>query len=319
MRIRNLIISHPLINKDLSLIKENNEEKVAKHSMKKSIKITRNRKRIVAKNSELQVKLEQALSDLNECKDEYIRDVETPIKPTGSFANVYSPSNRLKSAPYKPNTSFQSTGLKSNFKTLYNGVQSPVPSEKRKSGKDMNFTIDVKGIPHSVKMSGTETTETSISQAKEISELKEKLCVSEMLMKKLYVQNQEMAEKMRKQAEKIRKTDLDHRMLQKQHLLLQHNIQNKIMATRLSNVSQNTLGFRDRPRRNSFDKFEKMNDIREDITSFWGDLRESSNNFINTESIDEDLAKRINNVFQSQAAGSPRRIEFTEFDRQETN
>jgi len=63
-----------------------------------------------------------------------------------------------------------------------------------------------------------------------------------------------------------------------------------------------------------------MQGIKEDATSFWGDLRQSTNNFINTESMDEDLAKKINNVFQSQNCGSPRRIEFTEDDApQETN
>lgn len=63
-----------------------------------------------------------------------------------------------------------------------------------------------------------------------ISELQQKLYVSEMLLKKLYVQNQELTEKLAKANEKITEMDKDHRVLQKQHLLLQHNIQNKIIG-----------------------------------------------------------------------------------------
>jgi len=51
-----------------------------------------------------------------------------------------------------------------------------------------------------------------------------------MLLKKLYCQNQDLIEKYNKQQEKMKKMDLDYRALQKQHLLLQHNIQNKIMG-----------------------------------------------------------------------------------------
>jgi hypothetical protein len=133
-----------------------------------------------------------------------------------------------------------------------------------------------------------------------------------MLLKKLYVQNQELAEKLTKANEKITEMDKDHRMLQKQHLLLQHNIQNKIIgtskvikciATRLSQVSQKTLGFRDREsaRRNSFDKFLETQGIRDEMSSFWGEIRNTTNNYIPTESMDEELAKKINNVFQSQS------------------
>lgn len=53
-------------------------------------------------------------------------------------------------------------------------------------------------------------------------------------------------------------------------------------------------------RRNSFDKFIETQAIRDEVSSFWGELRKSSNNYLNTESIDEDLARRISNVFQSE-------------------
>jgi hypothetical protein len=139
-----------------------------------------------------------------------------------------------------------------------------------------------------------------------------------MLLKKLYVQNQELTEKLSKAQNKISEMDKDYRVLQKQHLLLQHNIQNKLIgklfiyidfsyyplyqfiATRLSQVSQKTLGFRDVTRRNSFDKFIETQAIRDEVSSFWGELRKSTNNYLNTESIDEDLARRISNVFQSE-------------------
>jgi len=50
--------------------------------------------------------------------------------------------------------------MNNHFKTLYNGggVQSPAPSEKGKNGTEFNFKMDVNGVPHSVKVSGTETT-----------------------------------------------------------------------------------------------------------------------------------------------------------------
>lgn len=63
-----------------------------------------------------------------------------------------------------------------------------------------------------------------------------------------------------------------------------------------------------------------MQGVREDVTSFWGDLRQSTNNFMNTESIDDELAKKISNVFQTQYWDSPRGIEIThQNNRNETN
>lgn len=51
-----------------------------------------------------------------------------------------------------------------------------------------------------------------------------------MLLKKLYTQNQELTEKLQKANEKIKMMDGNYRTLQKQHLLLQHNIQNRIIG-----------------------------------------------------------------------------------------
>ena len=63
-----------------------------------------------------------------------------------------------------------------------------------------------------------------------MNELQDRLHVSEMLLKKLYVQNQELTEKLSKAQNKISEMDKDYRVLQKQHLLLQHNIQNKLIG-----------------------------------------------------------------------------------------
>lgn len=68
------------------------------------------------------------------------------------------------------------------------------------------------------------------SQVAHVNELQDRLHVSEMLLKKLYVQNQELTEKLSKAQNKISEMDKDYRVLQKQHLLLQHNIQNKLIG-----------------------------------------------------------------------------------------
>lgn len=142
----------------------------------------------------------------------------------------------------------------------------------------------------------------TVIQAKENAELKDKLYVSEVLLKKLYVQNQELTEKLLKANDKIQQQDTDYRTLQKQHLLLQHNIQSKIIATRVSQMSQKTLGFHNSARRNSFDKFVETQGIRDEVSSFWSELRHSTNNVYtsNTSIPSQNLARRISNVFESQ-------------------
>jgi hypothetical protein len=163
----------------------------------------------------------------------------------------------------------------------------------------------------------------TVIQAKENAELKDKLFVSEVLLKKLYVQNQELAEKLSKANVKTQQVELDYRTLQKQHLLLQHNVQSKIIgicelnnfiATRVSQMSQRTLGFHNSARRNSFDKFIETQGIRDEVSSFWSDLRQSTNNYMNTESVDEDLARRINNVFESQNIKTKSRAEYDDLE-----
>jgi len=153
----------------------------------------------------------------------------------------------------------------------------------------------------------------AVPQISHATEMQERLYVSEMLLKKLYVQNQDLSEKLEKAQGKIKTMDTDYRVLQKQHLLLQHNVHNKIigkifcmiffLATRLSNVSQKTLGFKDKEsaRRNSFDKFLETQGLHDEISSFWDEIHQNTNNYMNTESIDDELAKKISNVFQSQS------------------
>ncbi|CAI2363654.1 unnamed protein product [Moneuplotes crassus] len=297
------------VKNDLSFIEEkSNEKPVIKGSY---IKITRNKKNkiITSKTNkiELNSKLEKALNEFDDCKDQYNQHLDSPLKPPEAFNTIYSPENRLKSAPYQPGNTFMSTlyspKTASNFNPLYNkGPGSPIPNDHQ---GNFELTIDVNGVPHSVKMNGTEATDESNAHAKEAAELKEKLFVSEILLKKLYCQNQELVEKTKKQQEKIMKMDNDYRNLQKQHLLLQHNIQNKVMATRKSNFSINTLGFKSPIRRNSFDKFIEMQGINDEANSFWSELKQSTQHLFNTESMDEDLEKKMNSVFQSQRCDSP--------------
>lgn len=255
---------------NLSLIQEKHEDNSNNVSLVNNIKITRNKKSKIFTGKrigdDLNFKLEKALNDFKEWKDKFLKDKEAPIKANASFGGLYSPSNRLKTAPYQPKKSFGSSiyspTMNKNFKTIYNGIpKSPNPNEK----SDLNFTIDVNGIPHSVKMSGTETTgktnyckeiDETNNQAKEIAELKEKIYVSEMLLKKLYWQNQELVEKVSSQQDKITKMDLDHRTLQKQHLLLQHNIQNKIMGKLFKSTNLfSHSSFKCEPKHNGIQEF----------------------------------------------------------------
>ena len=64
----------------------------------------------------------------------------------------------------------------------------------------------------------------------ESAKLKEKLYVSEMMLKKLYVQNKELTEKLDKANTKMQQMDTDYRKLQKEHLNLQQNIQNRLIG-----------------------------------------------------------------------------------------
>ena len=68
------------------------------------------------------------------------------------------------------------------------------------------------------------------NQSPQDASLQDKLFVSETMLKKLYVQNKELMDKLNKAENKIEKMDKDYRQLQKQHLLLQHNLQNKIIG-----------------------------------------------------------------------------------------
>ena len=95
------------------------------------------------------------------------------------------------------------------------------------------------------------------------------------------------------------------------------------IATRMSQVSQKTSKYHKTPRRNSFDAFvqknEKERGVRDEISSFWDEIRQSTNNFINTEEIDEELAKKIHNVFQSQTMLKTGSIELSPRKRQDTD
>lgn len=124
-------------------------------------------------DNELQVKLEKALDELSTWKDKFLKEKETPIKASISNGGLYSPGNRLKSAPYPVKNNFRNTFYSQNagnyHKTIYaDYTRSPVV-EKEKSefyflnfvesqGNDINFTIDVNGVPHSVYNSANETT-----------------------------------------------------------------------------------------------------------------------------------------------------------------
>lgn len=184
---------YPQENKgDLSLIKEkaepesNNISKTIKTTNTKMKRITLRNNHRTPQNNELQNKLEKALNELKDCKDKFWQQKETPIKPsTSTYGGLYSPSNRLKSAPYPFNnmfsTSFYSTMSGQQQQTIYTDGEknfmsagndpntcSPAPPNQCKSkptfdeileGKkpDVNFTIDLNGIPHSVYTSGTDT------------------------------------------------------------------------------------------------------------------------------------------------------------------
>lgn len=67
-------------------------------------------------------------------------------------------------------------------------------------------------------------------------------------------------------------------------------------------MSQKTLGFHNSARRNSFDKFVETQGIRDEVSSFWSELRHSTNNVYtsNTSIPSQNLARRISNVFESQ-------------------
>lgn len=163
---QNIISPEKLIN-NLSLIQEKQEDNSNNVSLiNNNYKIIRKKKAkiLVGKRGDhdLNIKLKKALNDFKDWKDTFLKDKETPIKTASSFGGLYSPSNRLKTAPYQPKTTFGnamgSPTINKNFKTIYNGIpNSPNPSERGKKG-DFKFTIDVNGVPHSIKMSGTETT-----------------------------------------------------------------------------------------------------------------------------------------------------------------
>ncbi len=127
------------------------------------IAVTRNKKGKISasktKNLEINSKLEKALNALDDCKDKYKEHQKTP-PPSEGFRGIYSPENRLRSAPYDPGNTFMSSFYSpktvSNFKSIQGNIPtSPVAGETK---GDMKFTIDVNGIPHSVKMNPTDST-----------------------------------------------------------------------------------------------------------------------------------------------------------------
>jgi len=132
------------------------------------------------------------------------------------------------------------------------------------------------------------------------SELQDKLVVSEILMKRLFIQNQDLIEKLKQAEDKIKLMDKDYRTLQKQHLLLQHNIQNRIVPTRASQISLKTLGFKSSMRRNSFDRHLETQHAKDDVSSFWGDVQNSNKNYIFTDETNEDAKRRLSNMFMSE-------------------
>lgn len=100
------------------------------------------------------MKLSKALNALDDCKDQFQHQRDTPIKPPELSRAVFSPENRLMSAPFQQErfmSSFYSQ--KDAFRSTI-GPGSPVPQTK----DDLKFTVDLNGVPHSVKMNPTEAT-----------------------------------------------------------------------------------------------------------------------------------------------------------------
>lgn len=157
---------------DLSLIKEkaepdsqNASHNLSNPSQKIKIKTSKGPRFQLRNNptnsnrKEFQSKLEKALKDLNDCKDKFWKEKETPVKSTNpGFAGVYSPSNRLNSAPYQFNSMFSNSFYTNppQYSTIYNNDKSNSGSKGKKIN-EMNFTIDVNGVPHSVYTSAADT------------------------------------------------------------------------------------------------------------------------------------------------------------------
>ena len=100
---------------DLSQIKEKAEPDSLQTSIvnnnsrigKKKIKPTQQRN--ISNNEEnkdLQNRLEKALNDLSTWKDKFWKEKENPIKINSIHNTLYSPNNRLKTAPFQFNTMF---------------------------------------------------------------------------------------------------------------------------------------------------------------------------------------------------------------------
>lgn len=59
-------------------------------------------------NKDLQNRLEKALNELTECKDRFWKEKEDSIKTYTTGNGLYSPKNRLKTAPYQFNAFYAS-------------------------------------------------------------------------------------------------------------------------------------------------------------------------------------------------------------------
>ena len=68
-------------------------------------------------------------------------------------------------------------------------------------------------------------------------------------MKKLFVENQALKDKLKQANDKIDDMNKEYRELQKQHLLLQNNMQAYLVGRRGSQMTVNTMGFRSEMRR----------------------------------------------------------------------
>lgn len=136
--------------KDLSLIKEKAEPgsnnvsagardvKVVKPK-KKQLRM-RNNLSVDKTDKDLQGKLEKVLQELNAWKDKFLKDRETPVKQNGSnFNGLYSPTNRLMSAPYQFNSmlssSFYSNVSGNNRKTINHDTSVQTPGGNKQASK----------------------------------------------------------------------------------------------------------------------------------------------------------------------------------------